>query len=723
MSVMEERFRAVQQTVEQARAIEASLGVGAAALEALKPALIALASRSELFPPEDFAVPEGATARIYRLAEDADHRFALYASAGVPGKAVLPHNHTTWAVISGVYGEEHNVFYDRIDNRATPGEGKLRKTGELTVVRGNAVAFLPDDFHTIAVTGGEAALHLHLYGLSLEHLPERIQFESDEGGRYRVFPSAPRIRTPEATPQAVKAMLADGEELAILDVREGGVFARSHLLFASSLPLSRLELGIDRLVPRRTARVVVCDDDGGELAQRAAYRLFALGWKNIAVLKGGVAGWRAAGYELFSGVFVPSKAFGELVEHRCDTPRIEAAELKRRLDAKEDVVILDSRPLDEFRAMSIPGGVDCPGAELVYRAFDLVRRPETLVVVNCAGRTRSIIGAQSLINAGLPNRVVALKDGTMGWHLAGFELARGCADTAPPPSPAGLAKAREAAARVGERAGLRRIDTATLARFEAEATRRTLYRFDVRSPEEYAAGHRPGWRSAPGGQLVQATDQYAGTRNARIVLADSDGVRATMTASWLIQMGWEDVYVLDAALPADGPERGPEPLRLAGDAPAVATIAPAAARAMIEAGEAVVVDFATSLEYRAAHIPGAWFAIRARLSESLAKLPAARTLVLTSPDGVVARYAARDLATLTKRELRVLEGGTAAWRAAGLPLAEGLEHLADETEDVWYRPYDRRESVEAAMRDYLKWEVDLPAQIARDGDARFRVLR
>src|SRR5579875_1679525 len=316
MSVMEERFRAVQQTVEQARAIEASLGVGAAALEALKPALIALASRSELFPPEDFAVPEGATARIYRLAEDADHRFALYASAGVPGKAVLPHNHTTWAVISGVYGEEHNVFYDRIDNRATPGEGKLRKTGELTVVRGNAVAFLPDDFHTIAVTGGEAALHLHLYGLSLEHLPERIQFESDEGGRYRVFPSAPRIRTPEATPQAVKAMLADGEELAILDVREGGVFARSHLLFASSLPLSRLELGIDRLVPRRTARVVVCDDDGGELAQRAAYRLFALGWKNIAVLKGGVAGWRAAGYELFSGVFVPSKAFGELAAHR-----------------------------------------------------------------------------------------------------------------------------------------------------------------------------------------------------------------------------------------------------------------------------------------------------------------------------------------------------------------------------------------------------------------------
>ena len=142
------------------------------------------------------------------------------------------------------------------------------------------------------------------------------------------------------------------------------------------------------------------------------------GWRNISVLAGGVPGWKLAGHELFSGVYVPSKAFGEYVEHECGTPRISAAELKAKLDAGEDVVVLDSRPMSEYRVMNIPGALDCPGAELVYRVHEVVKSPRTLVVVNCAGRTRSIIGAQSLINAGLPNRVMALQNGTMGWHLA-----------------------------------------------------------------------------------------------------------------------------------------------------------------------------------------------------------------------------------------------------------------------------------------------------------------
>ena len=154
-----------------------------------------------------------------------------------------------------------------------------------------------------------------------------------------------------------------------------------------------------------------------------------------------------------------------MIEHREGTPHIDATALKAKLDAREDIVILDSRPLDEFQAMNIPGGLDCPGAELVYRVHELVRSPATLVVVNCAGRTRSIIGAQSLINAGLANRVVALKDGTMGWHLAGLELERGQSRAAPPPGPAALAKARAAAARVGERFGVRGIGAAELARF------------------------------------------------------------------------------------------------------------------------------------------------------------------------------------------------------------------------------------------------------------------
>jgi rhodanese-related sulfurtransferase/predicted metal-dependent enzyme (double-stranded beta helix superfamily) len=720
MSLMEERRQAVEDTLAQVRRIEAEKGVTRAALEAIKPLLIALASRCELFPAAHFPLASSGQPRVYRLAEDPDQRFVLYASAGTPGKAQPPHNHTTWAVIAGVFGDEHNVFYERVDNRDEPGRGRLRKTGELTVRRGNACAFLPDDFHTIEVTGGAPSLHLHLYGMSLENLPERIHFSSSAGGAYRVFGAPPNIAAPLLPPAELKAMLRDGEELAILDVREEGIFAEGHLLFASSLPLSRLELRLDQLVPRRTTRIVLCDDDSG-LAHRAARRLMRFGYRNLAVLAGGVTGWKEAGHELFSGVHVPSKAFGEVVEHEAGTPRLAAEEVKALMDQGADMVVLDSRPMDEYRKMSIPTAIDCPGAELAYRIHEVVRSPETLVVVNCAGRTRSIIGAQSLINAGLPNRVVALKNGTMGWHLAGFALAHGETRHAPDPSPASLAKARAAAAALAERAGVGVIDRERLQTFRREHHDRTLYLFDVRTPEEYAAGHLAGARSAPGGQLVQATDLYMAPRNARVVLIDSDGVRARMTASWLKQMGHDEVYVLDRAEGVS--EVGPERLRVLGlDSTSAPTIGVADLAALLARRAAVVVDLDTSLAYREQHIPGAWFAIRARLDRALPKLPGDGPLVLTSPDGVLASLAAPELMALTERPVKLLAGGTAAWRAAGLPLASGEEHMADEPVDAWYRPYDKSAGVEAAMKDYLTWEVGLVDQIARDGDARFRVL-
>src|SRR5438445_7172106 len=327
----------------------------------------------------------------------------------------------------------------------------------------------------------------------------------------------------------LKTMLNDGAELALIDVREEGEFGRGHLLFACNLPLSRIELRIDALVPRQTTRVVLCDADDG-LAQRAAARLLILGYDNLALLAGGVAAWRAAGYELFSGVNVPSKAFGEFVEHHDDTPRLAAEEIKAKLDAGADMVILDSRPMSEYRVMSIPTGIDCPGAELVHRVHDVAPSPETLVVVNCAGRTRSIIGAQSLINAGIPNKVVALRNGTMGWSLAGFACDSGKTARAPDVSRDGLAWGKTAAERVARRFGIARIDLATLERWRADAAR-TLYLFDVRDPREYAAGHVPGAVSAPGGQLVQATDQYVGTLGSRIVMIDPAEVRAVITAS------------------------------------------------------------------------------------------------------------------------------------------------------------------------------------------------
>ena len=708
MTVQHQRARAVGELIGRVRAIESRDGVTRASLDRIKAELIALASRNELFPPAHFANVPGRAGTIYHLAEDADGRFALYGSAGVPGKAQPPHNHTTWASIAGVYGDEHNVFYERTDGGETPGEGRLQMSHELTIQRGNACAMLPDDFHTIEVTSKSESLHLHLYGRTLEDLPDRITFPASTGGKVARFMARPEIYCTRIEAQELRGLLSAGGELAILDVREEGVHARNHLFLATSAPLSHLEIRIGRLVPRLATRIVLVDDDE-QLAQRAARVLRRLGYRDLHVLAGGNAAWRAAGYELYSGVHVPSKAFGEHVEHHDNTPRIAAAELKSKLDSGEDLVILDSRPMSEYRVMNIPGALDCPGAELVYRVHQAAPRPETLVVVNCAGRTRSIIGAQSLINAGIPNRVVALKNGTMGWHLSGLALEQGQSRTAAAPAGHALEKAKTAAARVARRFGVTWISPADLKVFQDDRTR-TTYLFDVRSPEEYAAGHLRGSTPAPGGQLVQATDSYAAVHGARIVLIDDHGVRATMTASWLLQMGWPEVFVVEGA-DLTSTDRAVRP-----EAPHCPVLPP---RDLEKEKDALILDFASSLQYRAGHIPGAAFAIRSRLA-SHRELFGGTNIVCTSPDGLLARHAASDLAAMLGREVRALEGGTEAWRAAGLPLETGETRMLEPPEDVYYKPYDHKAQIEAAMQDYLQWEVALLEQIRRDPDCRFR---
>jgi rhodanese-related sulfurtransferase len=365
--------------------------------------------------------------------------------------------------------------------------------------------------------------------------------------------------TDRMTPATLKARIAQGGEIAPLDVRDDATFTAEHILMARPTPLPQIEAWAGAFLPRRSVPIALIDDGDGR-AEQAARRLAALGYTDAAILDGGMRAWRDAGFEVFSGVNVPSKAFGEYVEHRFHTPSISAEELKAKKDAGEDLVILDSRPWTEYRRMAIPGGIDMPGAELAYRVHDAAPSAKTLVVVNCAGRTRSIIGAQSLINAGVPNRVVALRNGTMGWELAGFQVERGADRRAGEVSQAALSRAREAASRVAARFGVKAIDRAALEPFRREAKRRSLYLFDVRHPEEYEAGHMAGALSAPGGQLVQATDRYVGALRSRIVLVDDTGVRATMTASWLRQMGWDEVFVLQGGL--DGTlESGPEPVQ------------------------------------------------------------------------------------------------------------------------------------------------------------------
>ena len=508
---------------------------------------------------------------------------------------------------------------------------------------------------------------------------------------------------------AVKTMLGDGQELALIDLREELTFSQDHLLWARNVPLSRLELRFARLVPRKDTRLVLIDDNDG-LAARAAAILARAGYSDISFLGGGVAGWEQAGFVTFSGVHVPSKAFGEFVEHDSGTPSVSAKELDALMHDGTKMVVLDSRPFDEYSRVSIPTGINVPGAELVLRARDIAPSPDTTIVVNCAGRTRSIIGAQSLINAGVPNKVVALRNGTMGWHLAGLTCASGKSDRAPRFSSQGLDWAKQAAEGVAKKYGVARTDAATVERWRQDATR-TTYVFDVRDPDEYQAGHYPGAISAPGGQLVQATDIYAGVLGARIVVCDDKEVRALMTASWLKQMGWQDVFVLAEA----GSETG-EPA-----APLLGTPAMDAAidvSKIIEVDNVTVIDLSTSPHYRRGHIPGAWFAIRGRLDRALPKIPLRPMIVLTSEDGVLAGLAVEEARALTKTPVHWLKGGNAAWAATGTPLSTA-EKLADEPLDVWLKPYERPNDNEAAMNAYLSWEVDLLERIKQDGTTHF----
>lgn len=524
-------------------------------------------------------------------------------------------------------------------------------------------------------------------------------------------------------------------EIALLDISEEGQFCLGHLLRAVNVPYSRLELLITPLVPRKNCPIVLMGSDNG-IVQRAAERLSALGYADISLFPGGVAAWAAAGGEVFVGVYVPSKAFGEWVEAHFDTPHIDADALAGLQQAGNDLIVLDPRTEAEHAAGHVPGAVSCPGAELVYRFGDLVPSAQTLVVVACGGRTRGIVGAQSLINAGVSNRVVHLADGNHGWRLSGRELERGFAGRTVVTA-AGVAAARPRAEAVARRFGVPTASDDDLKGWLADPAR-TTFVFDVRTPAEYTGGHHPMARNAPGGQLVQASDQWLGTLGARVVLTDSDGIRATTTAHWLLQMGW-DTYVLEAASPRDLPsgavdagepcvgsvgsvgadEAARVQRELRGSFQAVPEIDPAAAQVALNAG-AVAVSLDRSVDYLAAHPIGAMWANRARLDRLDDAIAQGRGLVLFSDDGRVAQLAAFDLLRRpggSEADIRVVRGGQRAWVAAGLPVVGSDDDAlpAEDRIDFMQWAPGRRAGNKDAMKTYLNWEKNLLRQVAADG--------
>jgi cystathionine beta-lyase len=380
------------------------------------------------------------------------------------------------------------------------------------------------------------------------------------------------------------------------------------------------------------------------------------------------------------------------------------------------VVVLDGRPYTEYHKMSIPGGVCCPNAELPYRLGSMVRDSNTAIVVNCAGRTRSIIGAQTLIDFGVRNPVYALENGTQGWVLSDLELERGAARKYPAEiNVHTLPTVQSAAQQLMARFGIRIVAIREVQRW-LEDDERTTYVIDIRTPEEYAAGSIAGAVHAPGGQLIQATDHWIGVRHARIVLVDGgEQVRAPMAASWLARLGYE-AYVLEGGIQAD--LRIPAPPQ-----PALPRLHVRTAAQLEEAlrdDTVSVLDLGSSTRFRKAHIPGSRWSIRPRVVKDAQQ--AARAIVLAADEESVARLASLDLAEAGMLSIELLEGGFSAWLEAGKSTESSPRFPEDQDcIDYLFFVHDRHAGNREAMRQYLAWETGLIAQLDEDERASFRV--
>lgn len=518
--------------------------------------------------------------------------------------------------------------------------------------------------------------------------------------------------SPLVTAITLRAWLNDGNEIALLDVREAGQFGEGHPFFAIPAAYSRLELEVPLLVPRRETRTVLLDAGDG-VAQRAAARLANLGYTQVYVLQGGAPAWAAAGYVLFKGVNLPSKTFGELVEHAFDTPHLSAQALQSRQKTGEPLVLLDGRTFAEHQKMTIPGAISVPNGELSLHWHTLAPDPRTPIIIHCAGRTRSIIGAQILRSLGVPNPVIALENGTQGWALAGLALEHG--STRRQAIPVNVRpQDRAAATRVADDAGVPQLSHAQ-AQAWIDDRSRTTYVLDVRSAEEFAKATLAGARHAPGGQLLQATDQTIGVRHSRVLLLDNEDVRAPVVAAWLWRLGYETATVQDGIHAPLVLPKNDHPKALTPDVP---PITHTDLKAWTAQHQPLVVDIQHSQSYRKQHAAGSIWSVRPSITADIqANARPGQPILILAPDATTAALA-----------LKELDAGTAQWALVADWIAAGLTvqttpNLPDDASaiDYLFFVHDRHDGNLDAARRYLEWETGLIAQCQPDELAAFRL--
>ena len=514
------------------------------------------------------------------------------------------------------------------------------------------------------------------------------------------------------SPQSLDALLKGNSQFALIDVRDPGEYNNAHIPGASLIPRGDLEAQIAAAVPHIATPVVLCDDDARR-ATLAAATLERVGYSDVSALDGGINRWVTQEYPTEWGVNVPSKDFGERVEVVHGVPEIDAVELRERIERGDELVILDTRTPEEYQRLCIPGGRSVPGAELALRITDITKdlNDDATVVINCAGRTRSIIGTRVLQRMGLPN-VVGLKNGTAGWSLAGYALEAG-ADRVDLPAltDEGIAAAEAYADRIAAEDGVRYLDADGLRALMARRSDETVYLVDVRTSAEYADGHIPGFRWFAGGQAVQRSDEVAVVKNCPIVFCCDGRARATITASWYRQMGHEQVYAMRGGISewqraGHSLEQGhsqPQPLGLD---EARGKVRALAAAHIPSASDAAIIFVGTSQQFAEAHVPGSRWTPRGWLEVEIADVAPDKgsPVVVTCADGVGSAFAAATLVDSGYSDVAVLDGGMNAWQRAGVAVEQGLTGVMSAPADMLPAGTDRSF---ADMMNYLRWEEEL----------------
>jgi rhodanese-related sulfurtransferase len=515
------------------------------------------------------------------------------------------------------------------------------------------------------------------------------------------------------TATELSRLMASNSLYAVFDIRERGEYNARQISFATSLPRSQIEFRIADLVPNPAIPLVVYDE-GGDRATLAAQSLMELGYTAVSVLKGGLPAWQRQGLPVTSGVNVPSKAFGEKVQDQEAIPDVSAEELKQWIDANSDIVIFDVRTPEEYARFCIPGGLNVPGGDLVLWAHHLKHKPHTKVIVNCAGRTRSVIGTAALKRLGLTN-VFELRNGTMGWLLAGFDLeANPNRRTAVAPEES-RATANDLARKIANEEKIARLSCEELAKPANTQPDEVRYILDVRSADEYDRGHIAGSLSLPGGQAVQRADDFIAVRNGKIVFVSNCSARAIMAAYWYVKMGFRDVAVLSGGIDtwlesgrtlARGAERA-EPLGYEKALSTARLLKPAQSQALVHDHSVTILDVGESNAYKAAHLAGAHWTSRGGLERKLPEFVAdnSASILITCPNGQHSVLAARTLRELGYANVAVLEGGVNAWRTAGYRTETGMTSCWSEANDVVLSPSITGDK--QAMQQYLDWEVRL----------------